>query len=61
MCTRQLLTLGVAVVFPIAAGRSPASAAGSNGTVALPGAAEKAAAELDRQDFARSTCNVHPE
>lgn len=60
MCTRQLLTLGVAVVFPPAAGRSPASAAGSKGTVALPGASEKVTAELVRHDFARSTCNVHP-
>ncbi len=60
MCTRQLLTLGVAVVFPTAACLSPAPAAGSKGTLALPGAAEKGTAELARHDFARSTCNVHP-
>ena len=60
MCTRQLITLGVAVVFPTAAGRSPAAAAGSKATLALPGAAEKVTAELARHDFARSTCNVHP-
>lgn len=60
MCTRQLLTLGVAVVFPTAAGHSPASTAESKAIIALPGAVEKATAELVRHDFARSTCNVHP-